>query len=152
MTTETQRPAFGEVVEALMESRGIPFEEGRIAELAEKSGLDPEWFVARVRGETSDVFGRLDGLADTLVLSRDERMIMARAYTFETGGAGDVRAGLFDNMIMHLDFVACMDEEDHGGSSAAEYIRAALIPFCEVEKARAVELLPTGTGEGANLD
>jgi hypothetical protein len=43
------------------------------------------------------------------------------------------RSELFGQIVVHLDYVACTDEEDHGGSATAGYIREVLIPFCERE-------------------
>ena len=51
-----------------------------------------------------------------------------------------MRAELFGQLIVHLDFVAGMDEEDHGGSVACQYIRVALILFLEVEQDAALNL------------
>ena len=43
------------------------------------------------------------------------------------------QAKLYGEIVIHLDFVASMDEEGHGGSATARRIREALIPFCELE-------------------
>jgi hypothetical protein len=43
------------------------------------------------------------------------------------------RSALFAQIAVHLDFVASMDEEEHGGSAQAGYIREVLIPFVEQE-------------------
>ena len=40
---------------------------------------------------------------------------------------------LFAQIVMHLNYVASIDEEDRGGSAKAGYIREVLIPFCERE-------------------
>ena len=130
----TQATAFGQVLGALMESRGIPAEQENMVGMAEEWGLDPQDLLARVKGETLGDIGDLNALAESLTLSEVERRILAKAYVYEEGGPGDVRAELFGNIITHLDFVAALDEQDHGGSSTARYIRAALIPFCEVEQ------------------
>jgi hypothetical protein len=39
---------------------------------------------------------------------------------------------MFGRIIFHLDCMARIDEEEHGGH-AAQYIRQTLIPFCERE-------------------
>jgi hypothetical protein len=49
------------------------------------------------------------------------------------GAMEEDRSALFAQIVVHLDFVASMDEEDHGGSAQAGYIREVLIPFCEQE-------------------
>ncbi len=43
------------------------------------------------------------------------------------------RSELFGRIVVHLDYVASIDEEDHGGSATAGYIREVLIPVCEQE-------------------
>lgn len=40
---------------------------------------------------------------------------------------------IYEEVVTHLDLVASMDEEDHGGSPTARRIREVLIPFCERE-------------------
>ncbi len=138
MNTQTRATVFGEVLGELMRSRGIPEEPEQIVELAEKSGLDPTALLARMSGEADDA-GDLDGLAEELTLSRGEMRLLAKAYTYEEGRPGDVVAGLFERIIPHLDFVASLDETEHGGSEVARHIREALIPFCEVQEALARE-------------
>ncbi len=82
MTTEV-RSIFGEVLTELLASRGIPATEERIGELAATSGLDPDDFVARVRGELVEHVGHLKELAVALRLSVTERVVLATAYSYE---------------------------------------------------------------------
>jgi hypothetical protein len=51
-------------------------------------------------------------------------------YEIEYAGRA---AEMFRDIITHLDFVACVDEEDYVGSSTVRYVRETLIPFCERE-------------------
>lgn len=60
-----------------------------------------------------------------------EREIPEHAAGF--GPLTGERSELFVMMRTHLDLVASMDEEDHGGSAAARHIREVLIPFCAQE-------------------
>jgi hypothetical protein len=75
--------AFGRVLGAFMASRGIPAEPERVAELAERSGLEPEGFLARVTGEVRSYSEDLSGLARELELFRQEKRVLANAYAFE---------------------------------------------------------------------
>lgn len=83
MTTETRSTVFGEVLGEFMEKRGIPATEERIGELAAVAGLDPDRFIARVTGETSEHVGFLTDLALALDLSEPEKAALALAYTLE---------------------------------------------------------------------
>jgi hypothetical protein len=137
MMASEQKTAFGRVLGSLMESRGVPATREKMAELAEKSGLDAEGFLAHVTEGVQDYVQDLSGLDEELGLSQTEMLLLANAYVWEKGCAGDVRANLFEQITIHLDFVACIDEEEHGGTQASRHIRKALIPFCEVEAALA---------------
>jgi hypothetical protein len=79
-TTDTRATAFGRVVGAIMEARGIPAEPDRVKALAERAGFDGEDFLARVAGGVGPDLGDLDG---EMGLSRRERDALATAYTFE---------------------------------------------------------------------
>ncbi len=48
------------------------------------------------------------------------------------------RVKMYTETLIHLDFVASLDEEDHGGSATAERIRKVLIPFIEAEREQAI--------------
>jgi hypothetical protein len=74
------RSVFGEVLAELMASRGIPATEEKIGELAAASGLDPETFVWRVRGELVEHVGHLEELAVVLGLSVTEGFVLAYAF------------------------------------------------------------------------
>jgi hypothetical protein len=77
------RSVFGEVLAELMEAREIPATEEQIGELAATSGLDPDDFIARVRGELVEHVGHLEELAVALGLSVTERVVLCIAYAFE---------------------------------------------------------------------
>jgi hypothetical protein len=139
MNTQSPTTVFGEVLGELMRSRGIPEEPESFAELAEKSGLDLPTFRARIGGDVDADLVDLWGLAQELGLSRQEMRLLARAYTYEKGRRGDVRAELLGNIVTHLDYVACLEEAQHDGTDASRYIRRALIPYCEVQEALALE-------------
>ncbi len=74
-----------------------------------------------------------DGVTHDAIVAANEiaREMPARPAVFVILD-GD-RSKVFAHITTHLDFVASMDEEDHGGSPVAEYIREVLMPFCEVE-------------------
>ncbi len=82
-TTDTRATAFGRVVAALMEARGIPAEPEEIRALAERAGFDGEDFLARVASGDGPLLGDLGGLDDEMGLSQLERDALAMAYTFE---------------------------------------------------------------------
>jgi hypothetical protein len=82
MTTAT-RSAFGEVLAALMEKRGITATPGNMFELATEAGLDPGVFMARVAGSMDAQVGSLTALAEVLELDTPEKEALAVAYTFE---------------------------------------------------------------------
>ncbi len=53
-TEETpSRSVFGVVLGRFMEARGMPADPEHVSALAERSGLDPADFLARVTGETT---------------------------------------------------------------------------------------------------
>lgn len=81
--TDTRATAFGRVLGALMERRGIPAEPGAIKALAERSGFDGEKFLARVAGGSGSGLGDLGGLARELGLSEREMKGLASAYVYE---------------------------------------------------------------------
>jgi hypothetical protein len=83
MTTTETRSAFGEVLAALMEKRGITPTPGNMFELAAEAGLDPGEFMARVAGSMGAQAGSLTALADLLELDVPEEEALAVAYTFE---------------------------------------------------------------------
>jgi hypothetical protein len=80
--------AFGRVLGALMAARGIPPEPTQLAELAERSGLEPEGFLARVTEGVASYGEDLNGLAEVLGLSEQEKRLLAHAYVFEVPAAG----------------------------------------------------------------
>jgi hypothetical protein len=87
MTTETTRTpgAFGEVLEELMRSRGLEPVPENIRHLAETSGLDPDRLLRSMLADDVEDLGPLDGLADELSLSGEEKLLLAVAYTYGGG-------------------------------------------------------------------
>ena len=67
----------------------------------------------------------------TVEANQIARAVPENATRFGTLGAN--RRELFESIVGHLDHVALIDEEDHGGSWASEHIRDVLIPFAERE-------------------
>lgn len=126
--TEEKTAFFAGVLGELMRSRGLGTDEAAMRELAEKTGLDPAAILARARGEEDvDHPGHFDGLAEELALSEFEKGLIATAFVFQRGSAGDVRARLFDRIREHLEERA--DQVNDEGES--RFIRRALIPFLE---------------------
>ncbi len=122
---------FARVLGAFMESRGIPAEREEMAALAERSGVDVERFLARVRGEDDDKFmDKLDRMADELRLSEEERCIFAVAFAFERGLSAEVWAKLYWEMVGNLEFLAAQKEK-HNGPGSAQRIREVLVPCLE---------------------
>lgn len=80
--TALEGSAFARVLGRLMESRGITANQEHALELAEKSGLDPETFRARLAGEDANP-GDLSRLAGELALSEAEMGVLALAYALE---------------------------------------------------------------------
>lgn len=130
MTTE-ETTAFGEVLAALMEIRGQEPTRENMAALAEESGLAATRLLRRVEGENAAFPGHMRGVAEALDLTEREKTILALSCALERGHAGDVYAEVFEQILTHLDFVACLDETEHGGSAASKRIREVLIPFCD---------------------
>ncbi len=87
---DTRATAFGRVLGACMEARGIPAEPEEIRALAERSGLDGEKFLARVESEHGPDLGDLGGLVRELGLSRREMDVLAMAYAFERDDIADL--------------------------------------------------------------
>jgi hypothetical protein len=66
-----------------------------------------------------------------------EQLRMPRADVPATaprfGPLGPERRDFLEKVVIHLDYVAAIDEREHGGSRTAEYIREVFIPLCEKE-------------------
>lgn len=74
---------FGEVLAELLEKRELrvtPFDVGK---LAEDAGLDGWKVINRMASTSGEGPGHLDGLADALDLTEEERIELALAYVFE---------------------------------------------------------------------
>ena len=84
--TDTRATAFGCVLGALMEARGIPAEPGEMRALAERGGFDGDEFLARVASADAPDVGHLSGLDREMALSEPERIALAEAYVFEREG------------------------------------------------------------------
>ncbi len=82
-TALLEATAFARELCRIMEARGIPTDQEHAAQLAERSGLDPEAFRARLAGEPGANPGDLSRLAKELALARHERRVLALAYTLE---------------------------------------------------------------------
>ena len=74
---------FGRVLSVVMESSGLATDPGAIKELAERSGLDAEGFVALATSDPRMSLGDLGGLAEVLELSKPEMDHVALAYAFD---------------------------------------------------------------------
>ena len=81
--TDTRATAFGRVLGALMEKRGIPAEPEQMQALFDRSGLDGEKLLARVADVDVPDLGDLGGLAREMGLSGREMDALAMAYAFE---------------------------------------------------------------------
>ena len=75
--------AFGRVLTALMEARGLSPTWGEITALADRAGLEGSSFAARVADAEAEPPGSLRGLVDELGLDEREMMRLARAYALE---------------------------------------------------------------------
>ncbi|MDP8951762.1 MAG: hypothetical protein M3N18_05920 [Actinomycetota bacterium] len=80
---DTRATAFGRVLDALVEERGIPAEPEEIRALAERSGLDGDRFLARAANPGAPNFGPLSGLDREMGLSEPEMSALAYAYAYE---------------------------------------------------------------------
>ncbi len=91
MTEQTaERTAFGRVLARIMEARGMTPTPEAIRDLAERSGLDAEKFVATATSDPRALEGPLTGLDDELGLSRREMQALSDAYVFgDRDRAGD---------------------------------------------------------------
>ncbi len=105
---DTRATAFGRVLGALMQARGIPAEPEAIRALAERSGFDGEKFLARVARADGPDLGDLGGLVREMGLSRREMDVLAMAYAFERDDIADLirRGDTFND--------ACTLVLDHG--------------------------------------
>jgi hypothetical protein len=142
-TKAIKATAFGRVLGTLMETRGMGVNPERVTELAEKAGLEPERILARMAEEEEVVdVGPLNGLAKILSLMAWEKQILAQAFTFEQDdeAAGQLRAGLFDEVRMLLD-ASEAHIEDRVGVAAGRRVTEVLRPFLEVEAHHARELV-----------
>jgi hypothetical protein len=89
--TNTRATAFGRVLGALMEKRGMPAESEEMKALFDRSGLDGEKLLSRVAGEDVPDLGPLTGLDREMGLSERELQTVAMAYVYEED---DVEAAL----------------------------------------------------------
>jgi hypothetical protein len=128
MTEKTTATAFEQELTALAESRGL-------------KGLDELKDRLRAAGhnETADTLlqgspgGFGQDLDEVLRLTEGEKTRVFDAFASTFIGIRkpeEDRAEIFDSIVRHLDYVASIDEEIHGGSYAAQRIRETLIPFC----------------------
>ena len=92
---DTRATAFGRVLGALMEARGIPAEPEQMRALAERSGFDGDAFLALATSEDApDDVGSLTGLDREMGLSKRELQTLAVAYVYEEDEIGEMeRAG-----------------------------------------------------------
>ena len=92
--TDTRATAFGRVLGALMEARGIPAEPEQMKSLFDRSGLDGEKLLARVADVDVPDLGPLTGLDREMGLSKRELQTLAVAYVYEEDEIGEMeRAG-----------------------------------------------------------
>ena len=90
---DTRATAFGRVLGALMEARGIPAEPEQMRALAERSGFDGDAFLALATSEDApDDVGSLTGLDREMGLSEREMDVLAMAYAYEQDGIGNSSA------------------------------------------------------------
>src|SRR4051812_14202790 len=135
MTEQPTTTAFEQVLVEIAASRGIE----SIAELKER--LRAAGYTETAEDLPHEPRGGDGGdLVKVLGLNQEEMVRISDAFvaTFLRVGrlARDPqaqRSKIFEDITAHLDFVAMVDERDHGGSAAAERIRGVLIPFCERE-------------------
>ena len=80
--TNTRATAFGRVLGALMEARGIPAEPEEMRALAERSGFDGGEFLALATSDSAVDVGPLSGLYTELALAEEEKTTLALAYVF----------------------------------------------------------------------
>ncbi len=90
---DTRATAFGRVLGANMQARGIPAEPEAIRALAERSGFDGEKFLARVAHADGPDLGDLGGLVREMELSRREMDVLAMAYAIERDDIADLIRG-----------------------------------------------------------
>lgn len=74
---------FGEVLAELLEEREIPVTPFGVGKLAEEAGLDGWRVINRMADAGAENPDHLDGLADALELSVEERVEFALAYSLE---------------------------------------------------------------------
>ena len=79
---DTRATAFGRVLGALMEARGIPAEPEEMRALAERSGFDGGEFLALATSDSTVDIGPLSGLDTELALAEEEMTALALAYVF----------------------------------------------------------------------
>ncbi len=105
---DTRATAFGRVLGALMEARGIPAEPEQMRALAERSGFDGDAFLALATSEDAPDVGSLTGLDREMGLSEREMDVLAMAYVYEQDDIGDLirRGDTFND--------ACTLVLDHG--------------------------------------
>ncbi len=92
---DTRATAFGRVLGALMEKRGMLAEPEEIRALAKRSGFDGEKFLALATNEDAPDVGPLSGLDREMrhrdmELSEPERVALAEAYVFGRDGISDL--------------------------------------------------------------
>ena len=83
METTTERTAFGRILSAIMEARGIPAEPEEVRALAERSGIDAEKFLALATSAPLTDVGPLDRLADELRPNGEQKLALAMAYAYD---------------------------------------------------------------------
>ncbi len=95
---DTRATAFGRVLGALMEARGIPAEPEQMRALAERSGFDGDAFLALATSEDAPDVGPFSGLDREMrhrdmKLSEPERVALAEAYVFGRDDIADEGTG-----------------------------------------------------------
>ena len=96
--TDTRATAFGRVLGAIMEARGIPAEPEEMRALAERSGFDGDAFLALATSEDAPDVGHPGGLDREMrrrgmELSGPERVALAEAYLFGRDDIADEGTG-----------------------------------------------------------
>jgi hypothetical protein len=130
MTEQPTTTVFAQVLAELAESKGIEGLYG-LAERLRAAGCN----------ETADSLpdapqgGYGEDLLKVMDLSLGEmrRISDAWASTFLRVDPEAQRSKIFEHIIVDLDYVACLEEEEHGGTIHSKRIREVLIPFCERE-------------------
>ena len=80
---EMQNTVFGQVLTEILEERDLPVTPFKVGKLAEDSGADGWAVINRMAYAHAEGAGPLDGLADGLELTDEEKVRLARANAYE---------------------------------------------------------------------